>query len=227
MENKLKHALIMGVESEISEYYSYASSGQEHRFSNRYYRQKKRIIQHAEEMSRDRRVISRARPKATFRRAVAIAAVIVLMLATASTVVAVVKPEIFYSIKEKIISWDITFEKNDAEKSAGFEYIKPPVPDGYQLVEEEKGDGFYWLTYENEEGLTIDYEQYPPEGTNISIDSEQATPEKEMIGYQEIILWEKDKAAQIVFTDDNYVYCIGGNCGMDVIHDVVVKMIEP
>lgn len=225
-QNNLKYALIMGVESEISEYYDYALSGREHQFSNRYNRQKKRILQRAEKMTNERRVVSRARPRATFRRAVAIAAVIVLMLATASTVVAIVKPEIFYNIKEMITDWSITFDENEAEKT-DFEYVTPPIPDGYEIVAEEKGTASYFVTLRNKEGQELDYEQYEPEGTMISIDNEQAEPEKEMIGDQEIITWERDDMAQIVFTDDRYVYYVGGTCGMETAHDLVVKMLEP
>jgi hypothetical protein len=222
--NNLKLALIMGVEEEISEYYD-ASYGLEHRFSKRYERQKKRIIQHADEMANDRGVVRRAHARPTFRRAVAIAAVIVLMLASASTVLAIVKPEIFYNIKEKIIDWTITFDSTNTEDTA-FEYIVPPVPDGYEIVAEDKGPASYLLTFRNKDGQEIGYEQYTPEGTAIGLDNEQAHPRKEMIGDQEIVIWEKDQYVAIIFTDDRYVYDIDGNCGLETVHDVVEKMLE-
>lgn len=223
-QNNLKLALIMGVEEEISEYYDSAFSYQDYRFSKRYERQKKRIIKHAEKMAEDRKESRRTYARPVLRRAVAIAAVIVLMLATASAVVAVVKPEIFFIIKEKFVDWTITFDCTKTEETA-FEYIMPPVPDGFEVVYEDKNPGFYMLVFRNKDGLEISYEQYPPEGTAIGMDNEQAHPRKEMIGDHEIVVWEKDQYVSIVFTDDRYVYSIDGNYGLEPVLDIAEEML--
>ena len=79
---------------------------------------------------------------------------------------------------------------------------------------------------QREMGQKISYDQNDPHSVSISIDSEQSTPEKENIGETEVIIWERDDSVQIIYTDERYTYAISGNCGKEILFDIVRRMIE-
>lgn len=224
MSNKLEQALLLNLDQEITAYEQQMSNDPVHHFSLRYNKKKKHILKWADKSSSScDRVLDYRRFRA--RRVVVLVAAIVITLAAASTVIAIVKPEIFFIVKDKVTNWTITFVDDSSQRTV-FTYIKPPVPEDFQLVDETRGADYYYLTYQNEMGQKISYDQNDPHSVSISIDSEQSTPEKESIGETEVIIWEHDDSAQIIYTDERYTYTIDGNCGKEILFDIVRRMIE-
>jgi len=224
MGNKLEQALTLNLDQEILENEQQMANEPAHRFSARYKMKKKRILQWADKSFDSYNRVSDYR-RFRLRRVAVLAAAVVITLAAASTVIAIVKPEIFFIVKEKVTNWTITFDDDNSQETA-FTYIKPPVPEDFQLVDETKGADYYYLTYQSEMGQKISYDQNDPHSVSISIDSEQSTPEKENIGETEVIIWERDDSVQIIYTDERYTYAISGNCGKEILFDIVRRMIE-
>lgn len=222
--NKLEQALILNLDQEISEYEKQLSVELSHSFSAHYQKKKKHILQWAEKTV-DAGNRFQEYHRFRLRRTLLLVAAIVVVLAAVTTVTAIVKPEIIYIIKEKITNWTVTFDDDSSQRTV-FTYIKPPVPEGFQLVDETKGADYYYLTYQNEIGQIISFDQNDPDSVSISIDSEQSTPERETIGETEVILWEHGDSAQIIYTDERYAYTISGNCGKEILFDIVRRMIE-
>lgn len=223
-DSKLTQALILNLDQEINEYERNQKSEPAHLFSSHYQRKKKQILRLAEKGILGNAPALQSR-RFRFRRTAVLIAAIVAVLAAATAAAAIVKPEVFYIIKEKITNWTITFDNSSTEKPA-FAYIKPPVPEGYQIIDETKGPDFYYLTFRNESGQEISYDQNDPDSVSISIDSEQTTPKKESIEGVEVIISEHDGIAQIMYTDNRYVYVIDGNCEKDVLYNIVKEMIK-
>lgn len=221
--NRLKQALIATLDYEIEKYEQQMKQDSAHHFSRRYEKNKNSIL-HWSKQNKAQRIDFLSYKRMHMHKAAALIAAIVMILAAASTVVAVVKPEIFYKIKEGFVDWTINFEKNDFPESE-FEYINPPVPEGYCIVDEVKEDGFYSLIYRNNREKEIGYEQVTADGTTISIDSEKAHPYRDTIGNTEVIVSEHGDIAQIIFNNGHYVFHLDGNCGKDVIYKIAEKMI--
>lgn len=222
--SKLEQALVLNLDQEISEYEKQLTVEPVHTFSTHYQKKKKRILQWADEtVDANTRVPEYRRFR--LRRTVLLVAAIVAILIATTTVTAIVRPEIIYIIKEKITNWTITFDNGSTQESA-FVYIKPPVPEDFQLIDETKGIDFYYLTYRNGAGQEISYDQNDANSTSISIDSEQVIPEKKYIKGVEVIISEHDGIVQIMYTDNRYVYVIDGNCGKEILLNIVREMIE-
>ena len=225
MDNsKLEQALILNLDQEIAEYEKKLSVEPLQLFSSHYQKKKKHILQWAEKTV-DGNTRFPEYHRFRLRRTMLLVAAIVVVLAAATTVTAIVKPEIIYIIKEKITNWTITFDHGSTEESS-FVYIKPPVPEDFRLVDETKGIDYYYLTFQNESGKEISYDQNNANSTSISIDSEQTIPEKKYIKGVGVIISEHDGIVQIMYTDNRYVYVIDGNCGKEMLFNIVKEMIE-
>lgn len=129
MGNKLEQALTLNLDQEIIENEHQMANEPAHRFSARYKRKKKRILQWADKSFDSYNRVSDYR-RFRLRRVAVLAAAVVITLAATSTVVAIVKPEIFFIVKEKVTNWIITFEDDNSQETA-FTYTKPPVPEDF------------------------------------------------------------------------------------------------
>ena len=159
------------------------------------------------------------------RRTIVLIAAVVILLAATSTALALIKPEIFYHIKEKITNWRITFQTSEEADAPVFAYIEPEVPEGYEIVDEAKGNSYYYITYRNDQGDTIGYSQMIPEDATISIDSEQAKPHEETHGGHGYIVYERTEASTVIFDNGDYVFALDGNCDKRLLFRIAEKLI--
>ena len=231
-ENVLECALIAAMDEEIV-MYSEMESQNHHVFSHRYKKRKQKILQ--EVAYGDRKYNStnncRAGNMSRRRRIVMLAAVLLMVLAMTAVAIAIIKPQIYYVIKEKVISWDISFEqKNDETSSknyaAKFACIKPATPEGYSIVSEHKESDRYSVEYKGDGGQSIYYSQYLPEDVTTSIDSERHTITKEKIGECEVMIGVSDKSVLSICNDGKYVYDIDGTCDVDTIKEMMQSILN-
>ncbi len=211
--NKLQEALY-NIEIETAEAYENELSAQtEHEFSRSYLNHKRETIKMYENESAEsyyQHSFEKAHRRPIRVRTILIAALIMLF-ATAS-VIAVAKPQIYYVIKEKLRSWDITFSAESDEPSDNtFEVIKPAIPDGFEITMEEQAEFSYFLTCENNEGKFISYDQSLADGLSVSIDSERSTNETVNIDGEDVIVSRENNITTLIFNDGKYVYRISSN----------------
>ncbi len=211
--NNLQKALY-NIEIETTEAYEKELSTQtKHKFSRRYLKQRREIIgmYENEAAEGDYKHSFEGGLKRPIRMRTILLAALIMLFATAS-VIAIAKPQIYYVIKEKIRSWDITFSEEDGKPiDDTFEVIKPDIPEGFEITMEEQAEFSYFLTYENEEGKFIDYGQTPADGLSVSIDSERSTNETVNIDGEEAIVSRENDITMLIFNDGKYVYSINSN----------------
>ena len=218
-ENKMKQALILALEEEIAKAEEEMKNAPAHTFSKRHEKKIEKIIRDSETIREEDhagRKYHRVKPK----RIAAIIVAAILFVAAASVAVAVVKPQIYYIIKEKLISWDITFSNSQEEPSVTFEYIKPEVPEGYEVVEETKSELSYSVTY-SDGSNEIGYEQTVYDGLTVSLDNERHNNHEETLEGRTIIVSEGDTSTTIVFENGEYVFSVDGTCDESILYDVV------
>lgn len=198
-----------------------------HVFSRRYNKRRKEIIETCADNSFESG-ISGTNYKRSHRlklRTILVAALI-LLLATI-TVIAMTKPHIYYVIKDKLESWDILFIEEGSEREEGeFVAVKPEIPDGFTIVEEDELAVEYYLALENSTGETIDYDQVLPEGTTISIDSEHSENSTEIINGTEVIVSRGGDTVLLICNDGEYIYEIFGNADEKLLRQMMMSIIE-
>jgi len=220
-ENNLRNALLQVIDERIGIYDEKFAFEPEHIFSKRYEKRKNNIIRVAD---RTRKYLP---VKFSLHRAGSFIAAIILVLAMTTTVLAIVKPEIFYLIKNKIIEWEIRFEQENADTEKPLEYIRPTLPKEYELVDEVVWGGGQELTYEDKASdKWIDFSQGEPKGVTIGVDAEHGKFEKEIYNGNEILAWHLDDASMLIFNDGNYVYTVSGNCDPAILYGVIDEIIE-
>ena len=227
-KDKLEYALTDVLDEEIIAYGEMGSQDH-HVFSRRYKKRKQKILQEATYGDRKFAYTNpyRAGHMSRRRRIAILAAVLIMILAMSAVVIAIIKPHIYYVIKEKVISWDISFEQEKDETSSKndavqFAYMKPKTPNGYSIVSENKESDRYSVEYKDDDGHSIYYSQYLPDDVTTSIDSERHKITKEKIGEYEVVIGVSDKDVLSICNDGNYVYDIDGTCDADTIK----KMME-
>ena len=97
-----------------------------------------------------------------FRLAFLVAALIAIMIAASITTIAIVRPQIFYSVRKGLKSWDYSFRQEDPNKLAGeFVCKKPVVPEGFKISDElyVEETGSYILFYEDNDNHFLNYQQ--------------------------------------------------------------------
>lgn len=231
-KNDLKYALAAAMDEEIMAY-GEMESHDHHVFSRRYKKRKQKILQKADYSEGKFAYTNpcRAWNMSRRRRIVMLAAVLIMVLAMTAVAIAIIKPHIYYVIKEKMISWDISFEQEKDEtgsknEAVQFAYIKPETPEGYSIVSENKESDRYSVEYKDDDGHSIYYSQYLPDGVTTSIDSERHKITKEKIGEQEVMIGISDKDVLSTCNDGNYVYDIDGTCGVDTIKEMMESLLD-
>jgi len=218
------------MEEETAAYESSMAQTPGHTFSKRFEKRKRQIIRLADQRltgsvhELQRRAVRRVRIRTL------LVAALILLLAV-STVVAIVKPEIYYIIKEKITNWEISFGMSPEEETTDtvdFEVVRPVIPEGFSVVEEDEGADVYFLTIQNNKNKDIDisYSQMLPEGTNVQLDSERNTNAIEIIAGTEAIVAREDGATNILFNNGKYVFLIGGNCDESILREMAEEILD-
>lgn len=219
--NNLQKALLDVQEERTNEYDKMLSQHPEHSFSWRYNVRRKKIIKASTRKNAIMDNIHTHIPTYRFSFRTVLVAVLIMILATAS-VIAIVKPKIYYDIKEMIDRWRITFSVEGESEENSFEPIKPVIPEGFEIVSEENGDFTYSLKLRNQEGKEIIYDQSTPDGMSIILDSENHTTRKGYYKNHEIVISKSDEVVTILCEDSKYIYLIAG----DVDESIMIRMME-
>ena len=218
-EVMLKEALVTSYDRECNVLEERASISGMHTFPQDYYYRMRKISKMA-----GRRYVTVMHRRV--RLALVVAVLIAVMIAATVTTIAIIRPQIFYTIKKGVKSWDYTFRQEDPDKLAGeFVCKKPEVPEEYSIYDEQFAEqlGSYVVDFEDNHGHFINYEQEDmSKQYDISL-TDTFTEEKEVLinGYKGKLLSEDDMH-YILWNDGYYVYFLGGNCP----EDVVIKMAE-
>jgi hypothetical protein len=159
-----------------------------------------------------------------FRLAFLVAALVAIMIAAAVTTIAIVRPQIFYSVRKGLKSWDYTFRQEDPNKLAGeFVCKKPVVPEGYEIVEEnkDKATKLYTIFYQNKNGRYIYYDQAGVDETfDMSLTDAFTNEESVKINGHTGTLYTEDDMNYVLWNDGYYIYIIGGDCSRSVVMEM-------
>lgn len=152
----------------------------------------------------------------------------ILIIGSALATVAIVRPDVFFAIKEKLTQWVITPHNNEhGELSRNFTPKKPNPPTGYRIIEERLDESGYYLVFENERGNRLNYSQQFAEGFSINVDSEEREIENEVINGKDIVIAEdKDGMLTIVTEDGTYVFIITGYDSSSAVYEMVRNITE-
>lgn len=225
--NNLQKALLMAMETELNQYEKLAESEPEHTFSPRYLKRRKEIIRMADRqkvMLRNGVYRYDTARRISFRTI--LVAALIMIFATVS-VIAIAKPHIYYVIKERIDSWRITFDVDSSENDVdSFSAVRPEIPDGFIIEEEEELDFEYYLYLQNDSGKVIHYNQYLPDGLSINIDSERSDNTIEIIDGNEIVVSREGEAIQYIFNDGKYIYHIRGNTDEELLRGMMEGILK-
>ena len=162
-----------------------------------------------------------------YRRMLFVAAIVVIVLAMAATVIGIVRPQIFYDIKEKLTHWDIQFmQKSEEAITPGFEYIRPEIPKGYRITEEVKTFEDYDITMEDDAGHVIYYLQMEANSTSLDLFNETEEIRQTEIGGRNAVISHNEDMHTILIEDGKYVYLLEGECDYDTLMELAKKIIQ-
>ena len=162
-----------------------------------------------------------------YRRVLIAAAIIVMILAMTVTTIGVLRPQILYDIKEKLTHWDIQFTQNSDETvSPGFEYIRPPIPEGYRITEEVKTFEDYDITMEDDVGHVINYLQMGIDGTSLDLFNEKEDIRQTEINGRNAIVSHNGEMHTILIEDGKYAYLLEGECDYHILMKIAEELVS-
>ena len=188
----------------------------EHEFSKRFERRMRKLIRRSKTGSReaDRVVFLR-------RRAVALAAAIVILLATAMSVSAV-RVAVFEFITEVYKKFThMFFEENQSSNDAAGEFIvrRPSfIPEGFELVD-EKTAGPVLLVYEKGANY-ISYSQQRLEDVSADINTEGAELEGLEFEGCPAKYYSNQGLQNLLWYDDEYLYMVSSTLDREAVFRV-------
>jgi len=203
--NNLQMALLQVMNEDAQNCVEAAATEPRHIFSEEFEVRRRQIVRMAECRSVVKRKIRFS------RHAVALITAILLLLALTATAVAVMKPQIYYKIRDGLKARQITFEQEGNTQTGEFKYIKPDTPDGFEIVYENKTEASYTVVYDDSEGREIIYSQDRPSGLSRNIDNERGEFSEIEICGQKIMVHKTEDVQTWVFDDGEYVYMISGD----------------
>lgn len=124
---------------------------------------------------------------------------------------------------------EIIFSKDAvSEDIDSFTVIEPPVPEGYEKVDESGMGGYYRALYENKNGLYIDYSQHLPiTSKGLTINTEFGITEKIMVGHYSGLHFQGSYTEENIFWSDGYyAYILGGTCDYETILKIAEDMMR-
>ena len=170
------------------------------------------------------------------RRSVVALLVAILIIAMTATAMAIVKPEIFFKIKNKLINWEVTYmQDNDDSESDEFVPIKPITPQGYSISDERLSyaDDIivdYEVIYEDREKHRIIYSQVAVDenvSNKLNIDAEGEDIHRENVNGNEIIVSRHgENETSVIIENDNYVFELYGECPYDHVDKMMKCIID-
>ena len=164
MNELIKKALIESITLEYDEWEKKLAELEEHVFSDEFEQGMKKIY------------LASAKPyvivqRHAIRRAVLIAALIVLMASVVT--LAITAPKIYYMVQKNPDSWDVHFFQDDSQElvSKEMDIIVPNYPEGFEVKNTEQFPGAFIIELKNENGVEITYNQIEA-NSGITLDAE-------------------------------------------------------
>jgi len=187
----------------------------EHEFSKRFEQRMRKLIRRSKAGSRAGRVVFLR------RRAVALAAAIAILLATAMSVSAV-RAAVFEFITEMYEKFThMFFEESQSSNDAADEFIvrRPSfIPEGFELVD-EKTAGPVLLVYEKGANY-ISYSQQRLEDVSVDINTEGAELEELEFEGLPAKYYSSRGVQNLLWYDDEYLYMVSSTLDRDVVFRV-------
>ena len=224
--NNLQKALMIIEEDRASKYDDLYDSPEPHEFSQGYLKRRRNILSMYEDCQ-----VGTATPAPTYRRArkirlrTILVAALIMLLATAS-VIAITKPHVYYVIKEKIDHWAITFIQEDNIGESALIPVWPQIPEGFSVIEKEATESHFYLAMEDDDNHIIIFEQLPPDGASINIDSERNENTIESINETDVVISREGDAIMMLFNDGNYAYHIRGNVSEQMLREMAEDILN-
>ena len=218
--NNLQKALLIVEEERSHKYDDLYDNPEMHEFSQKYLVRRREIIS----MYKDPQVVI-ATSMSTYRRThkirlrTILVAALIMLLATAF-VIAITTPHIYYVIKEKIGHWTITFTQEDNTDESALTPVWPQIPEGFSVTENEATESHFYISMEDNDNHIIIFEQLPPDGASVNIDSERNENTIGIINETEVIISREGNAIMMIFNDGNYVYHIRGNASEKILREI-------
>ncbi len=157
------------------------------------------------------------------RRALLIAALIALMIIGSVTVYAISHPEIIYNIKKTFTEWTFSIQQSDPnEITDEFIFLEPEIPDGFNIVSEEKLTNWYEVQYENDQGEIIFYTQNIAENLGLTISGEGQEYKDIKINGNKGLAYSQNNSWTIIWDNGYYIFELMGN----VDYDMLLNMAE-
>lgn len=155
------------------------------------------------------------------RRALLVAALIALMIIGSVTVYALSHPEIIYNIKKTFTEWSFSFQQNDPEKATiDFVFIEPEIPDGFNIVSEEKITNWYEVQYENGQGEIIFYTQNLTDNLGLKINGEGQEYKDIEINGNKGLAYIQNNSWTIIWDNGYYIFELMGNVDYDMLFNM-------
>lgn len=213
----IKEALIESMNRELEEL---EQNTEPHKFSLRFEHNMNKLIKRI-----GRKEKAQAAGKVIGKFAVTAAALMGIMFGGFLT-----QPEVYAAVSNVIRSTFSTHDKytyQDKSEDIVFDdtFRLGYVPDGYELRSVYYMGNANFLTYESEDGKTIDFEYAIADATSISVDNERHIFKEINKSNQTYYYYESTEAddfSVLIWYDNGYVYCIDAQ----TCKDKIVKIAE-
>ena len=216
---KIRETLALIYDEEIDAIEKESAHSPEYRFSEAF---EERILSYEKFSRRQYVSVSRFR----IRKAVAVAVIAALVMASTVVSLAIAKPSIVWNIQKKAVEWIIAFHQEDRGDEPGafaFKIRKLKVPDGFTMKEKSEHDSGYYVNYEDRNGRFIAFQQSKADDVKEYLDAE--SDERKLFkidGHNAIAVRDEDTWV-IVWDDGVYVYDLAGNVSFDTLMRVINK----
>lgn len=214
----LEQIIMASLDAEIEEYEKALCNLPEPVFSPNHNRIMSKAIRVANSNMKAERNYKNARPIKI--KHIFVAALIAIFAIMSSTIAfAIVYPEYYMVIKEKVKEWTINFTTDDESISSGdFVIRRAETPNGFMLSSEVVDDGIYTAIYNSEEDKELVYVQQEISLSTVTgLDSENDYKKVEKINGTKTIVMKKDDCYTLFWVENNCSYTLIGNCDLKIL----------
>lgn len=216
----LAQIMIASLDAEIEKYEAALDSFPDPAFSSKHKKAIDNAIRVANSgMRDDQRKHYKARAIIRTRR-IAAAALIALIAVLSSTIAfAVIYPQYYMVIKERVREWTVNFNSDDdTSEATSFVVRYPDTPEGFSLSYETKEDGIYTAIYNSEAGKEIIYgQQELSEAAVTGLDAENDYMKVEKINGIKTVVIKDGDCYTLFWVKDNCSFTLIGNCDLDAL----------
>lgn len=179
-----------------------------HTFSEEHNRKVDKIQKRAEKQNTIPKLFPKKRPRAV----VCLCFALTISVLTVTRVEAFRLPLIrfFTEVKEKSTKFIFQGE-NSTNLTKNYQAYEPQyIPDGYNIVEVNEGDGTFYMKFMNDEGTHSYVFCFYANPSASAIDTEEAGVEKVLINKNESYVIEKNNALKILMNKDGHQFYLHG-----------------